>query len=185
MEDKVVTISRAKHTLTFPASFMLIASMNPCPCGNYGSDKECLCNPYQIKKYRAKISGPLMDRIDIQIEVSALKIDEITSNSNVAVETSKQIKERVIKARNIQYKRFEGKNIYCNAQMGPKEIKKYCTLEDEAKAMLYTAIEKLGFSARAYDRILKVARTVADLNSSCEISAKHIAEAIRYRNLDK
>ena len=185
LEDKVVTISRAKHTLTFPASFMLIASMNPCPCGNYGSDKECLCNPYQIKKYRAKISGPLMDRIDIQIEVSALKIDEITSNSNVAVETSKQIKERVIKARNIQYKRFEGKNIYCNAQMGPKEIKKYCTLEDEAKAMLYTAIEKLGFSARAYDRILKVARTVADLNSSCEINAKHIAEAIRYRNLDK
>ena len=185
LEDKIVTISRAKHTLTFPASFMLIASMNPCPCGNYGSNKECLCSPYQIKKYRAKISGPLMDRIDIQIEVSALKIDEFTSNSNIAVETSKQIKERVIKARNIQYKRFEGRNIYCNAQMGPKEIKKYCTLEDKAKVMLHTAIEKLGFSARAYDRILKVARTIADLNSSCEINAKHIAEAIKYRNLDK
>ena len=185
LEDKVVTISRAKHTLTFPASFMLIASMNPCPCGNYGSDKECLCNPYQIKKYRAKISGPLMDRIDIQIEVSALKIDEITSNSNVAVETSKQIKERVIKARNIQYKRFEGRNIYCNAQMGPKEIKKYCVLEESAGMMLHNAIEKLGFSARAYDRILKVARTIADLADSEIIQSNHIAEAIKYRNLDK
>ncbi len=185
LEDKIVTVSRAKNTLTFPASFMLIASMNPCPCGNYGSDKECTCNPYQVKKYRAKISGPLMDRIDIQVEVPALKIDEITSNNDVVTETSAQIKERVIKARNIQYDRFKGRNIYCNAQMGPKEIKKYCILEDKAQAILQTAIEKLGFSARAYDRILKVARTIADLNESDTINTTHIAEAIKYRNLDK
>ena len=185
LEDKVVTVSRAKNTLSFPASFMLIASMNPCPCGNYGSDKECTCNPYQVKRYRSKISGPLMDRIDIQVEVPALKIDEITSNKTVANETSQQIKERVIKARNIQYERFKGKNIYCNAQMGPKEIKKYCVLEENAGMMLHNAIEKLGFSARAYDRILKVARTIADLAGSEIIQSKHIAEAIKYRNLDK
>lgn len=185
LEDKVVTVSRAKNTLSFPASFMLIASMNPCPCGNYGSDKECTCNPYQVKRYRSKISGPLMDRIDIQVEVPALKIDEITSNQTVTNETSQQIKERVIKARNIQYERFKGKNIYCNAQMGPKEIKKYCVLEEKAGLMLHNAIEKLGFSARAYDRILKVARTIADLAGSEIIQTNHIAEAIKYRNLDK
>ena len=185
LEDKIVTVSRAKNTLSFPASFMLIASMNPCPCGNYGSDKECTCNPYQVKRYRSKISGPLMDRIDIQVEVPALKIDEITSDKNIANETSQQIKERVIKARNIQYERFKGKNIYCNAQMGPKEIKKYCVLEEKAGQMLHNAIEKLGFSARAYDRILKVARTIADLADSEIIQSNHIAEAIKYRNLDK
>ena len=185
LEDKVVTVSRAKNTLSFPASFMLIASMNPCPCGNYGSDKECTCNPYQVKRYRAKISGPLMDRIDIQVEVPALKIDEITSTQTVTNETSQQIKERVIKARNIQYERFKGKNIYCNAQMGPKEIKKYCVLEEKAGLMLHNAIEKLGFSARAYDRILKVARTIADLAGNQIIQQNHIAEAIKYRNLDK
>jgi len=185
LEDKIVTVSRAKNTLSFPASFMLIASMNPCPCGNYGSDKECTCNPYQVKRYRSKISGPLMDRIDIQVEVPALKIDEITSNKNITNETSQQIKERVIKARNIQYERFKGKNIYCNAQMGPKEIKKYCVLEESAGIMLHNAIEKLGFSARAYDRILKVARTIADLAGSEIIQSNHIAEAIKYRNLDK
>jgi len=185
LEDKIVTVSRAKNTLSFPASFMLIASMNPCPCGNYGSDKECTCNPYQVKRYRSKISGPLMDRIDIQVEVPALKIDEITSDKNIANETSQQIKERVIRARNIQYERFKGKNIYCNAQMGPKEIKKYCVLEEKAGQMLHNAIEKLGFSARAYDRILKVARTIADLADSEIIQSNHIAEAIKYRNLDK
>ena len=185
LEDKVVTVSRAKNTLSFPASFMLIASMNPCPCGNYGSDKECTCNPYQVKRYRAKISGPLMDRIDIQVEVPALKIDEITSTQTVTNETSQQIKERVIKARNIQYERFKGRNIYCNAQMGPKEIKKYCVLEEKAGLMLHNAIEKLGFSARAYDRILKVARTIADLAGNQIIQQNHIAEAIKYRNLDK
>lgn len=185
LEDKIVTVSRAKNTLSFPASFMLIASMNPCPCGNYGSDKECTCNPYQVKRYRSKISGPLMDRIDIQVEVPALKIDEITSTQTVTNETSQQIKERVIKARNIQYERFKGKNIYCNAQMGPKEIKKYCVLEEKAGLMLHNAIEKLGFSARAYDRILKVARTIADLAGSQIIQQNHIAEAIKYRNLDK
>ncbi|MBO7432094.1 MAG: YifB family Mg chelatase-like AAA ATPase [Elusimicrobia bacterium] len=185
LEDKIVTVSRAKNTLSFPASFMLIASMNPCPCGNYGSDKECTCNPYQVKRYRSKISGPLMDRIDIQVEVPALKIDEITSDKNITNETSQQIKERVIRARNIQYERFKGKNIYCNAQMGPKEIKKYCVLEEKAGQMLHNAIEKLGFSARAYDRILKVARTIADLANSEIIQSNHIAEAIKYRNLDK
>ena len=187
LEDKIVTVSRAKNTLTFPASFMLIASMNPCPCGNYGSTiKECTCNPYQVTKYRSKISGPLMDRIDIQLEVPALKIEEITSDTNnVVSETSAVIRQRVIAARKIQLERFKGKKIYCNAQMGPKEIKKYCVLDDKSKALLKTAIEKLGFSARAYDRILKVARTIADLADSQTISVQHISEAIKYRNLDK
>lgn len=185
LEDKIVTVSRAKNSLTFPASFMLVASMNPCRCGNYGSDKECTCTFYQIKKYRSKISGPLMDRIDIQVEVPALKIDEITANKNTVYETSESIKQRVTKARRIQYERFKDKNIYCNAQMGPREIKKYCILEEKAETMLKNAIEKLGFSARAYDRILKVSRTIADLENSGTISASHIAEAIKYRNLDK
>ena len=187
LEDKIVTVSRAKNTLTFPASFMLIASMNPCPCGNYGSTiKECTCNPYQVTKYRSKISGPLMDRIDIQLEVPALKIEEITSDTNNTVsETSAVIRQRVIAARKIQLERFKGKKIYCNAQMGPKEIKKYCVLDDKSKTLLKTAIEKLGFSARAYDRILKVARTIADLADSQTISVQHISEAIKYRNLDK
>ncbi len=186
LEDKIVTVSRAKNTLTFPASFMLIASMNPCPCGNYGSTiKECTCNPYQVTKYRSKISGPLMDRIDIQVEVPALKIEEITTDMNVVEETSAIIRQRVVAARNIQLKRFNGKKIYCNAQMGPKEIKKYCVLDDKSKNLLKTAIEKLGFSARAYDRILKVARTIADLDNSQTILTKHISEAIKYRSLDK
>ena len=185
LEDKIVTVSRAKSTLSFPASFMLIASMNPCQCGHYGdANKECTCNQYQITKYRSKISGPLMDRIDIQIEVPALKIDEITTDK-INTETSNVIKQRVIKARNIQYERFKDKNIYCNAQMGPKEIKKYCVLNDKAKDLLKNAIEKLGFSARAYDRILKVARTIADLAQSDTITSTHIAEAIKYRSLDK
>lgn len=186
LEDKIVTVSRAKNTLTFPASFMLIASMNPCPCGNYGSTiKECTCNPYQVTKYRSKISGPLMDRIDIQVEVPALKIEEITTDTNVIEETSAVVRQRVVAARNIQLKRFNGKKIYCNAQMGPKEIKKYCVLDDKSKSLLKTAIEKLGFSARAYDRILKVARTIADLDNSQTILTKHISEAIKYRSLDK
>ena len=186
LEDKIVTVSRAKNTLTFPASFMLIASMNPCPCGNYGSTiKECTCNPYQVTKYRSKISGPLMDRIDIQLEVPALKIEEITADTNTVCETSAVIRQRVIAARKIQLERFKGKKIYCNAQMGPKEIKKYCVLDDKSKTLLKTAIEKLGFSARAYDRILKVARTIADLDNSQTISVQHISEAIKYRNLDK
>jgi len=185
LEDKVVTVSRAKNTLTFPAAFMLVASMNPCQCGNYGSaDKECTCNPYQVKKYRSKISGPLMDRIDIQVEVPSLKIDEIT-NQNTESEKSEYIKNRVVAARKIQYERFKNLRIYCNCQMGPKEIKKYCLIETSAKNLLKTAIEKLGFSARAYDRILKVARTVADLDSSQIIKSHHIAEAIKYRSLDK
>jgi len=186
LEDKTVTVSRAKNTLSFPASFMLIASMNPCQCGHYGDlNKECTCNKYQIIKYRSKISGPLMDRIDIQIEVPALKIDEITSEQPSQTESSEEIKKRVIRARNKQYERFQNTKIYCNAQMGPKEIKKYCKIDDKAKELLKTAIDKMGFSARAYDRILKVARTVADLEDSQMISVQHIAEAIKYRSLDK
>ncbi len=186
LEDKYVTVSRAKNTLSFPASFMLVASMNPCQCGNYGSSlKECICNPYQVTKYRSKISGPLMDRIDIQIEVPALKIDEITSDKSFQTESSADIKKRVIASRQIQYARFKGRNIYCNAQMGPKEIKKYCVLDDKAKDLLKNAIEKLGFSARAYDKILKVSRTIADIEKSEMINCTHIAEAIKYRSLDK
>ena len=185
LEDKCVTVSRAKTSINFPASFMLIAAMNPCPCGNLGHrEKRCVCNPNQIQKYKNKISGPLMDRIDIHIEVPALKVSELTENSSSG-ESSAAIKERVVKARKIQQGRFKGAKIYANAQMGVKDIKKHCVLDDETKKILKNAIEKLGFSARAYDRILKVARTIADLSGSENVKTAHVAEAIQYRAFDR
>lgn len=184
LEDKCITVSRAKNSLTFPASFMLIAAMNPCPCGNYGSkEKECICTPYQIQKYRNKISGPLLDRIDIHIEVPALKISEMTSYADG--ESSLKIRERVMKAREIQKERFKNKKIFSNAQMSTKDIKKFCVLEKEAEQVLKSAIEELNFSARAYDKILKVSRTIADLAGSDNIKTEHIAEGIQYRALDR
>jgi magnesium chelatase family protein len=180
-----VTISRAKGSLIFPASFMLIGAMNPCPCGNFGHpEKECLCNPYKIQKYRSKISGPLLDRIDIQLEVPALKTSEIIGDAPQE-HTSSEIRERVIKARKIQRSRYDGSNIHCNSQMTPKMIKKYCKIGDGSKKLLQSAIDRMGFSARAYDKILKVSRTIADLELSPEIEQKHIAEAIQYRNFDR
>ena len=184
LEDKKITVSRAKNSFVFPASFMLVAAMNPCPCGNLGHrEKECVCTPLQIRKYQNKISGPLMDRIDIHIEVPALKFSELSSLDNNS-ESSATIRERVIKAREIQNVRFAGSSIYANAQMQAKEVKKYCVLSDKAYEILKTAIEKLNFSARSYDKILKISRTIADLDGSFTIKSHHIAEAVRYRFFD-
>ena len=183
LEDGYVTISRISKSLRFPSRFLFIATMNPCPCGFFGSSKECHCNPYQIQKYREKISGPLLDRIDIHIEVPALKYRELTGTSDG--ESSKDIKGRVEKARTFQLQRFEDSGIYFNSQMSHKMIRKFCPLNDETKNLLKTAIDEFGISARAYDKILKVARTIADLSCSESIREEDISEAIQYRTLDR
>jgi magnesium chelatase family protein len=185
LEDSQVTVSRSKMSLEFPANFMLAAAMNPCPCGYFtDTNKECTCNTAQIQKYMAKISGPLLDRIDIHIEVPAVKFKELTSKSRG--ESSEKIRDRVIVARGIQSKRFTGKKlIYKNADMGSKEITEYCRLDSSSEELLKMAMTKLGLSARAYDRILKVGRTIADLENSPNILAQHISEAIQYRSLDR
>jgi magnesium chelatase family protein len=185
LEDGKVTVSRSKLSLEFPANFMLAAAMNPCPCGFYTDPhKECTCSPPQIQKYMAKISGPLLDRIDIHIEVPAVKYKELVSTSQS--ETSEDIRKRVIRAREIQLKRFAGhKNIYNNGDMGSREVRKYCVLNEAGAEMLKMAMTKLGLSARAYDRILKVSRTIADLEESEFIQPQHVSEAIQYRSLDR
>lgn len=184
LEDGAVTISRVNGSFTYPCEFMFVASMNPCPCGYYGSpDKECTCTPQAINKYISKISGPLLDRIDIQIEVSPVKYEKL-GNDEIP-ESSEVIKKRVNQARIIQRQRYAKENIYSNSSLTPKLITKYCKLDKESKKILETAFEKLGLSARAYGRILKVARTIADLEGSEAIQKAHIAEAILYRSLDK
>ena len=184
LEDGNITISRVNATLTYPCNFMFVASMNPCPCGFYGSkDKECTCTPQMISKYMGKISGPLLDRIDIQIEVTPVKYQKLDSTDNI--ESSKQIKERVNRARKIQRDRYKQEKIYSNSQLTPKLIEKYCKLDEQGRKILQAAFEKLGLSARAYGRILKVARTIADLEQEENIEQRHIAEAIQYRSLDK
>lgn len=185
LEDRVVTISRAKFSVEYPASFMLVASMNPCPCGYYNHpEKECVCAPGVVQKYLTRISGPLLDRIDLHVEVTPVPFSEL-SRGQIS-ESSKNIRERVIKARNIQSQRFAGlPGIYSNAQMQTKELKTYCSLNDSGNTLLKNAMEKLGLSARAYDRILKVGRTIADLDHSQHIEPSHIAEAIQYRSLDR
>lgn len=185
LEDGFVTISRAATSLSFPASFMLVAAMNPCPCGNLTDPtKECSCTPIQIQKYLSKISGPLWDRIDIHIEVPSLKYKDLEGETQE--ESSDNIRNRINKARQIQRKRFANyQKIYANSQMGSREIKKYCKVEEEGKELLRTAIDRLGFSARTYDRVLKVARTIADLEEAENIKAVHISEAIQYRSLDR
>lgn len=163
---------------------MLIASMNPCPCGFYGSkEKECTCTQEQIKKYMGKISGPLLDRIDLHIEVSGVKYEKLKSQKKV--ETSEEIRNRVNKARKIQQDRYAKHNIFSNAELTPKLIEQYCAIDKDSNAILENAFEKLGLTARAYGRILKVARTIADLEQKSDIESTHIAEAIQYRSLDK
>ncbi len=186
LEDRMVTISRAKFSVEYPASFMLVASMNPCPCGYYNHpEKECVCSPGVRQKYLSRISGPLLDRIDIHLEVVPVPFEKL-SGYHLKVETSETIRERVVKARKIQEERYkELKGIYCNAQINSKLLQKYAALDDSGLALLKNAMNKLGLSARAYDRILKVARTIADLEKSDAIKPAHVAEAIQYRSLDR
>ena len=185
MEDKQVTISRAASSLTFPANFTLVASMNPCPCGYFGSQRECKCSPMQIQRYVGKISGPLMDRIDIHIDVPAVKFNELRGNGVPAGDSSTTIRERVLHARQVQLERFGGDGIFSNSAMTPKQIRTFCALDSECEQLLEKAMVKQGLSARAHDRILKVARTIADLNSSNSIKPTHLSEAINYRSLDR
>ncbi|MFA6570907.1 MAG: YifB family Mg chelatase-like AAA ATPase [Bacteroidota bacterium] len=185
LEERKIVISRTKMTIEYPANFMLVCSMNPCPCGNYGNpQKECTCSPSQIQRYLSKVSGPLLDRIDLHVEVQSVKYQEISS-ARIG-EPSEIVKERVINSRKIQTDRFKGhKGVYKNADMGSKDIRKYCTLDTASNELLKMAMTKLGISARGYDRILKVARTIADLSLSDSIKPEHISEAIQYRSLDR
>lgn len=185
LEDRVITISRAKSTVDYPASFMLVASMNPCPCGYHNHpEKECMCSAGMVQKYLNRISGPLLDRIDIHIEVTPVKFDKLSDSGRV--EKSDVVRERVVRARAIQAKRFESvKGVYSNAQMSSSMLRRFCQIDETGGKLLRTAMELRGLSARAYDRILKVARTIADLDESVNINATHLSEAINYRNLDR
>lgn len=184
LEDGKVTISRVAGTLTYPSSVMLVAAMNPCPCGYFGHPtRECICSPKAVHNYLSKISGPMLDRIDIHIEVPPVNYDEL--NSTVREETSAEIRARVNRARDIQTERYRGTDVSCNARLTPSMLKKYCVMEDKASGYLKMAFEKLGMSARAYDRILKIARTVADLDGSEIIKREHIFSSISFRTLDK
>ena len=184
LEDGSVTISRALTSLSYPASLMLVAAMNPCKCGNWGDPAhQCQCTPHQVQTYRSRVSGPLMDRIDIHIEVPAIKFNEISSDK--PAEASSLIRERVTKARDRQYARFKNESIYANAHMKPRHIRKHCKIDEHSLQLMETAMNRLGLSARAYNRILKVARTIADIEGSEKIATEHISEAIQYRSLDR
>jgi magnesium chelatase family protein len=185
LEDRKVTISRAKISVDYPANFMLIASMNPCPCGYYNHpEKECVCGPGIVQRYLNKVSGPLLDRIDLHVEVTPVKFDELTSTRKT--ESSKSIRERVIEGRERQKERFkDNPEVFCNAMMPSHQVKEVCQINEAGKMLLKTAMERLGLSARAYDRILKVARTIADISGSDDIKVEHLAEAIQYRSLDR
>lgn len=185
MEERRVTISRAKVSIEYPANFMLVASMNPCPCGYYNHpEKDCVCGPGIVQRYLSKISGPLLDRIDLHVEVVPVSFDEMTANRKV--ETSETIRERVVQAREIQTRRFSAhKRIHCNAMMPANMAKRVCAVDEAGNTLLRVAMERLGLSARAYDRILKVSRTIADLSGCERIQPDHLAEAIQYRSLDR
>jgi len=185
IEDRKVSISRAKFTVDYPASFMMVASMNPCPCGYYNHpEKDCVCSPGVVQKYLSKISGPLLDRIDLHVEVTPVSFSELSTTT--IGESSEVIRDRVIKARDVQAERYKEKEgVYANAQISSKTIKEICEIDSVGKDLLKNAMDKLGLSARAYDRILKVARTIADLEASENIKSEHLAEAIQYRSLDR
>lgn len=185
LEERRVTISRAKFTVDYPSSFMLVASMNPCPCGYYNHpEKECICPPGMVQKYLSKISGPLLDRIDLHVEVTPVNFNELSSDR--LAEKSENIRERVIKARDVQIERFGNRpDLHSNAQMSPQMVRDLCKIDAAGQTLLKKAMEKLGLSARAYDRILKVARTIADLAASDDIKLEHLAEAIHFRSLDR
>ena len=185
LEDRKIAISRAKFAVEYPASFMLVASMNPCPCGYYNHpDRECVCSPGMVQKYLSRISGPLLDRIDMHIEIIPVPFDKLSEITTV--EPSSQIRDRVMKARNIQEVRFkDAEGVYCNAQMSSKMLRKYTVIDKEGQELLKAAMLRMNLSARAYDRILKVSRTIADLDESESIQVTHLAEAINYRNLDR
>ncbi|MBB2146326.1 YifB family Mg chelatase-like AAA ATPase [Pedobacter sp. LMG 31464] len=185
LEDRKVSISRAKFSVEYPSSFMLVASMNPCPCGFFNHpEKECLCGPGIVQKYLSKISGPLLDRIDLHVEVTPVNFTELSSSRDA--EKSSEIRKRVMKAREVQDKRFAENNVlHFNAQMSPNMVRQICVIDETGQVLIKRAMEKLGLSARAYDRILKVSRTIADLAGSEAIEAEHLAEAIHYRSLDR
>lgn len=183
LEDKVVTVARTHSTYTFPANFSLVASMNPCPCGFFGSDRECNCTPLQIQRYLSRVSGPLLDRMDLHVEVGRVKYEQLVDPGNQ--ESSAMIREKVKVAREMQLKRFKNTAIKLNSQMTPQDIKKYCRIDEESEVLLKNVFIRFNMSARAYDRILKIARTIADLEESKDIKRQHIAEALQYRTLDK
>ncbi len=184
LEERRVTISRARFTVDYPASFMLVAAMNPCPCGYYNHpEKECVCGQHNVQRYLSKVSGPLLDRIDLHVEVTPVPFSELTQNR--PTEGSERIRERVLRAREIQQQRLAESGIGCNAQMSGNQVRLYCEISQAGMLLLKTAMEKLGLSARAYDRILKVARTIADLDNSPSIQVEQLAEAIQYRSLDR
>lgn len=184
LEDKKISISRVNSSITYPSNFMFVASMNPCPCGFYGStEKECNCREDQIKRYLNKISGPLLDRIDLHIEVNSVKFENLNPDSPSL--DSETIRNRVNLARKLQYERYKEYGFYTNAELSPKLIQKYCKLNEKSKEILNAAFNNFGLSARAYTRILKVARTIADLDGNTNILTKHVAEAILYRSLDR
>ncbi|HSO20340.1 MAG TPA: YifB family Mg chelatase-like AAA ATPase, partial [Desulfosarcina sp.] len=184
LEDQQVTIARAASTLTYPSSFMLIAAMNPCPCGYLADQRHaCRCSGHQIHRYRSKISGPLLDRIDLHVEVPAVPRKKLMVTS--PAEASAAIRRRVMAARRIQLQRFKRTMIFCNAQMAGRHIRSHCRVGDDAGRVLEAAIDRLGLSARAYNRILKISRTIADLESTTDIQVHHVTEAIQYRSLDR
>ena len=184
LEDGKITIARSSGTVSYPSNIMLVAAMNPCPCGYSGHPtKECTCTEAAKKRYRDKISGPLLDRIDIHIEVEPVDYDKLSSKE--PEETSAEIRKRVNRAREIQRKRFEGTGITCNAKMTPEMTKRCCVLTDDASELLRLSFERLGLSARAYDKILRIARTIADLDESENIEMSHVAQAVQYRSLDR
>jgi magnesium chelatase family protein len=186
LEDRRVTISRAATTLTFPASFMLAAAMNPCPCGFYNDPlRECHCTPLQVQRYVGRVSGPLLDRIDIQVDVPAVRFKELSDKGAPEGEDSTAVRVRVVAARTCQLERFSGSSVFANAQMTPRLIRRHCDLDPDGERLLEQAMTRQGLSARAYDRILKVSRTIADLDASNEIRPQHVAEAVGYRSLDR